>query len=193
MMPDPQMPVTPVAAVAAQSPDHPTRGRPDHAEARLFGDGVNFHPFDRARCRALTAGNLRAFKGRAGRAGTGQDPRPVAQKDLGIGADVDDQHHVLRLAGFFGQRHRRRISADMARDARQDIDPRAWVQRRKINLARIDGQAVRRGKGKGGLAQFHRIDPKEQVVHHRVADNHHLVDRGWLHPGLARDGGQPGR
>jgi hypothetical protein len=70
MMPEPQSPVTPVAAV---DPD----------------------PLDGARRGALARGELRALEGGAGGRGAGEDAVSVAEHDFGIGADIGDEHQFV--------------------------------------------------------------------------------------------------
>ena len=80
----------------------------DDAEARFLGDGVNLDPLNRAGGGTLARGNLRAFKRRAGGRGTGQHAGFIAQKQFGIGADIDDQHHFFGFVRFFRQAPPRR-------------------------------------------------------------------------------------
>jgi hypothetical protein len=51
----------------------------------------------------LARADLRALERGAGGRGTGQNAGLVAQEDLGIGADIDDEREVIGLIGFFGQ------------------------------------------------------------------------------------------
>ena len=130
MMPEPQTPVTPSRRVASAKPgssDHLSRA--DDLEARLERLGVDAHPLDGAGCGALAAGDLRALEGGAGRAGAGEQPLPVAQHDLGIGADIDDQRHLVDMMRGFRQDHAGGVGADMAGDAGQHEDPGVGMER----------------------------------------------------------------
>ena len=52
----------------------------------------------------------------------GKQPALVAQDDLGVRADVDDERHAVRQMRLLGQDDPGRIGADMAGDARQHVD-----------------------------------------------------------------------
>ena len=114
MMPEPQMPVTPILPVAAAKPSSSDqRSQPITLKRGSSVVPVDPHPLDRARRRPLAAGDLRALEGRAGRRRAGQQPVAVAEHDLGIGADVDHQRHLVlqhaapRRAARRRCRHRR--------------------------------------------------------------------------------------
>ena len=96
MMPEPQTPVTPVLAVAC---GEARLVRPevaaDHLEARLERLAIDAHALDRAGRGALAAGNLRALERRAGRRRAGEQPLAIAEHDLGVGADVDEQRQLV--------------------------------------------------------------------------------------------------
>ena len=57
--------------------------------------GIDAHALDGAGRGALAAGDLRALEGRAGRARAGEQPLAVAEHDLGVGADVDEQRDLV--------------------------------------------------------------------------------------------------
>ena len=63
----------------------------DHLESWLEGLAIDTHAFYRAGSGSLTAGDLRTFKRRAGRARCRQQPVAVADQYFGIRAHVDDQ------------------------------------------------------------------------------------------------------
>ena len=90
-MPEPQMPVTPVgdglgeARLVRPELEPMTRKRGSSVCA------VDPHAFDGAGRRALAGGDLRAFEGGAGGRGGREQPARVAEHDLGVGADVDDE------------------------------------------------------------------------------------------------------
>ena len=130
---------------------------------------------------------MRAFKRRAGGGRTGEHLRLVPQQNLGIGADIHDQHGFLGLVRLFGQRHRRAIRPDMPRDARQQIDPRGAVHRVEFQLACIETEAARRRQSERGLPQFHRINAQQQMMHHRIADKHQFINRLRVRLGLHAD------
>ena len=61
----------------------------------------------------------------------------------------------------------------MSGDARQDVDPGTGV-RLQIEVGRRDVEGVLHSESERGLAQRRRVQAQEQVVHDRVADQHHL-------------------
>ena len=97
MIPEPQMPVTPVSAVASAKP-----GSSDQASTpmtRKRGSSVvavDADALDGARRGALAAADLGALERRPGRARRGEQPVAVAEHDLGVRADVDDERHRAR-------------------------------------------------------------------------------------------------
>jgi hypothetical protein len=91
--------------------------------------GIDAHALDRTGRGALAAADLRALEGRAGRAGAGQQALVVAQHDLGIGADVDQQRHLFGQVGPLGQHHAGGVGAHVAGNTRQHIDARIAVDR----------------------------------------------------------------
>ena len=123
------MPVTPVDATASSKPgssDH--RSRADDAIARLERYGIDADALDGAGRGALAAGDLRAFEGGAGRRGAGEQAVLRAEHDLGIGADIDDEHVVFGILRRFREHDAGRVGADMAGDAGQDIDIGAGIE-----------------------------------------------------------------
>ncbi len=170
------MPVTPVRRVDASNPissDH--RRRPDDAEARLEGGLVDPDPLDRAGRGPLAAGDLRTLERRAGRRGGGEQPVARAQDDLGVRADVDDQRDLVREIRRLGQDHSGRVRADVARDAREQVDPRAGMAR-QVDLGGLDPDGAVCREGEGRRAEGRRVDPEQQVMHDRVADDRELED-----------------
>ena len=72
------------------------------------------------------------------------------------------------------ENHTRGIGADMARDAGQHVGLGMGMGGFDVQLARGQGNRLIAGEGKGRTAQLDRIDPQQQVVHHRVADEGEL-------------------
>ena len=178
MMPEPQMPVTPVAATAASKPgssDH--RSRADDLEARLERDGIDAHALDRAGRGALAATDLRALEGRAGRARAGEQAVAVAEHDLGVGADIDQQREFVAAGRAarpascprYRRRHGRRCRAAHRR-ARSGCSCRS-SSRPGGSSAAVGRQRERRA------AELDRIDAEQQVMHDRIADERRL--RGY--------------
>ena len=115
MIPEPQTPVTRDVREPGSSDQ---ASRPDHADARLERLGVDPHALDRAGRRPLAAADLRALERGAGGARRSEQPVAVAEHDLGVRADVDDQVDLVGRVRRLGEDHARRVGADVARDAR---------------------------------------------------------------------------
>ena len=90
----------------------------DHPEAGLERLRVDPHALDRARRGALAAADLRPLERRPGRARRGEQPVAVAEHDLGVRADVDDQVDLVAEIRRLGEDHAGRIGADVARRCR---------------------------------------------------------------------------
>ena len=114
----------------------------DHLEARLSVVAVDPHPLDRAGRRALAVGDLRALEGRAGRRGAGEQPLAVAQHDLGVGADIDQQHDLL-LSRAPRTARRRRCRRRRGRRCRAGYRRGRRVQL-QLQLAALDCRSARR-------------------------------------------------
>ncbi len=144
--------------------------RPDDLEARLERGGVDADALDGAGRGALAGRDLRALEGGACRRGGGHDAVAVAEDDLGIGADVDEQHHAVLPVRAFRQRRPGGIRPDMAGDAGQHVDARAGVDA-EPQVARPGVDGAGDGEREGCLAELGRVDAEEQMVHDRVADD----------------------
>ena len=186
MIPEPQTPVTPVVCGRrAEARLVRPQIAADHLEPGLERRPVDAHPLDRARRRALAARDLRPLEGRAGRRGAGEQALAVAEHDLGVGADVDQQRELVPEVRPLGEHDARRVRADMAGDAGQRIDEGA---RRDIEaevagarfVGRVDRQRERRP------AELGRIEAENEVMHDRVADDRHFEDLAARNAGLAR-------
>ncbi len=93
----------------------------DHLEAGLERVAVDAHSLDGAGRGALAAAELRALERRAGGAGGGELAMLVADDDLGVGADVDEQLHGGGAVRALGEDDRRGVGADVAGDARCQV------------------------------------------------------------------------
>ena len=67
-------------------------------------------------------GNLGAFKGWACRAAGAEHAVTVAQQNLAVGADVEDQPILILRIGRFRNQHAHIIGADMAGFTGRDVD-----------------------------------------------------------------------
>ena len=126
---------------------------------------------------------LGALEGGAGRRGAGEDAVAVAEQDLGVGADVDDEHQLVGLVRGLGEGDGGGVGADVAGDAGQDVDAGVRVQA-ELDLGRPEHQARGGGEREGGLAELGRVDAEQEVVHDRVADDHRLEDQLRVDAGL---------
>ena len=119
--------------------------------------------------RTLAAGDLRTFEGGTGRRRRRQQPVAIAQHDLGVGADIDDQGHLVGEMRRLGQDHAGCIGADMARDAGQHEDTRVRMDF-EIDLGGPDRDRPIGRERKGRTAELDRVNAEQQVMHDRIAD-----------------------
>jgi len=89
----------------------------DHLDSRLECRGIDTDALDRARRSALAAADLRTLERRPCGARAGEQPVAVAEDDLGVGADIDDERHRIRQVGPLGEHHARGVGADVPGDA----------------------------------------------------------------------------
>jgi hypothetical protein len=68
-----------------------------------------------------------------------------------------------------------RIGPDVAGDARQDVDPRPGVCL-ELQLRGPDADGAIRGQGERRGPERDRVDPEQEVMHDRVADDGELED-----------------
>ena len=193
MIPEPQIPVMPGrrAMPAAKAGSSDQASTPMTRKRGSSVAAVDPDALDGAGCGALAAGDLGAFEGRAGRARGGQQAALVAEDDLGVRADVDDERHPVRLVGLLGEDDPGRVGADMTGDARQDVDARARVRAQaELRSGRVDRPV--RGQRERRPAERGRVDAEQEVVHDRVADDRELEDLDALDAGTHRErGDQP--
>ena len=152
------------------------------------GDGAirpELHLLDCAGKAGHAAGNLAALEGRAGRAGGGEDPVPVAEDEFGVGADIHHGYEAILVRQVDGEHAGGRIGAHVAADDWQPVDPGLRVEveaevPRGRDQAGGAAPALRqldlRDRVVGALADRMHGKPEEQVAHGRVARDHHLVD-----------------
>src|SRR3546814_13450448 len=92
---------------------------------------VDAHALDGAGRRALAAGDLRALEGGAGRRRAGQQAVAVAEHDLGIGADVDHQGHLVGLVRRFREEDRKSVVSGKSVSVRGDLGGRRIITKKK--------------------------------------------------------------
>ena len=177
MMPEPQTPVMPLAAIASSKP-----GSSDHRSEPITlkrGSSVSRS----MRTRSIAPGAARCPQlicapSKAGPVGLEQATSrcAVAEHDFGVGADIDQQRQLVgrdraaRRAPCRRHPHRRDRRCTAARRcARCGCSLKsmlAGAQRERV----IGGERERRA------AELDRIDAEQQVMHDRIADQRHLED-----------------
>ena len=170
------MPVTPVACTLSRKPGSSDHSSP--ADDLYFGSSVT----GSMRTRSMAPGAARwppeiSAPSKAGPVGeeAATSRVAVAEHDLGIGADIDEQRDLVPAMRAFRQRRAGRVGADMAGDAGQGVDARALVDW-QAEIAGAEVQRVGDGEREGRAAELGRIDAEEEVVHDRIADEDAFED-----------------
>ena len=117
----------------------------DQLEARLAGGPVDAHALDRARRGALAVRDLRALKGRAGRAAAAQQPSRLPSTISALVPTSMISVMVVLLLGRLGDQHAQVVRADMAGLERQQVNVRGRVQL-DAQVARLDVERRVRGR-----------------------------------------------
>ena len=91
--------------------------------------------------------------------------------------DVDEEAHLVGEVRRLGEDDAGGVRADVAGDARQDVRARAGVHG-EAELARGQPDGLVDGERERRAAERRRIDPEQEVVHDRVADERDLEDVG---------------
>ncbi len=180
MIPDPQIPVTAPKSKPGSS-DHiswPMTEKRDSNVARS------------TRTRSMAPGAARCpdeicAPSKAGPVGLEAASRRslIPQHQLGVGADVYQQLQTLATMRALRQHRPGGVGADMAGDARKRIDPSATVGAQpEVGCGSVEGRRGDQSEGSG--AQLPGVEPEDQVVHDRVADEAQLEDVIPIDPGL---------
>ena len=127
------------------------------------------------RRRPLAAADLGALERRTGRARRREHPFPVAEHDLGVGADVHHEADLIPLIGRLGEDDARAIGTHVPRHAREHIHPRPRMELEVECACEQIDRAVDRERERR-LAQLHRIQAEQEVVHDRIADHRDVED-----------------
>ena len=112
---------------AADSLGAPRRRSPELKLAVV----VDRHFLDGAIQRRHAASDRAAFERRARRTRCGQNPMPVADDQLGIGADIHDGNQALFMRQVHGQHAGGGIGAHVAADDRRAVDARLGMDRQQ--------------------------------------------------------------
>ena len=187
MMPEPQMPVTPVAAVAAANP-----GSSDHRSQPItLKRGSSVATSMRTRSMAPGAARcpqLICAPSKAGPVGLEQASRrrllPSTISAL-VPTSTSSVTSSLR-SGPLGQHHTRGIGPHMAGNTRQHIDARIAMDM-EIDLHRPQRDGAVGGQRKRRATELDRVDAQQQVVHDGIADEGGLQDVGGGDADLPRD------
>ena len=147
---------------------------PDHLERRLERLAVDPHALDGARRGALPAADLGTLERRSGRARRGVLAGAVAEHDLGVRADVDEQLHRVATVRALGEQGRRRVGADVTGDARPGVERRR--RQVEVEVARQADHRLVGGEHERRRPERRRVDAEGDVMHDRVADEHDLED-----------------
>ena len=110
----------------------------------------------------------------------------VAEHDLGVGADVDDQRHARRPGAAPRPGSRRPCRRRRGRRCRAARRPGRRDGRAGPSSAAVVAHGPVGGQRERRAAERRRVDAEQEVVHDRVADDRQLEDLVALDAGLAR-------
>ena len=145
----------------------------DHAEHDLVAGDA--HRLDRAVGGPHAAADLRRLEGRPGGCGGGEQPLGVAERDLTVRADVDEQAQPLVAGHAGGQQARDDVAADVRAECREDVRVRPRVHG-DAEVGRPHERVARGGHDERSHADGLGIDAEHQLRHRRVARERDLVD-----------------
>ena len=152
--------------------------RPDDAECRLHRILVDLHGFDRTVCCTHAAGDIAALKRRACRAGAGHHEIAVAEDQLAVRAEVDEERKFVLIPDKARECTCGDIAANIRADVRRQQNFRVRVGREAEILGR---HATPLEKRRDIRLHAHgvRVHAQKQMVHRRVrrdADAEHTRD-----------------
>ena len=84
-------------------------------ETDLLGLFIDDNLFNRSWSSTHSEFHLSALKGRAGGAGCGDQLLPIAQNELAIRSDINDQFDAILIIGFFGNQNPYIVRTDKTR------------------------------------------------------------------------------
>ena len=135
----------------------------------------DLHALDRALGGAHAAADLGRLEGRAGGRRGGQHALVGAERDLAVGADVDEQPHALVAREAGGQHAGHDVAADVGAERREDDGRRARVDG-DAEVARQRRRQVVRGDDERRHRERLGVDAERELGHRHVADDDDLVD-----------------
>ena len=150
--------------------------RADDPEPRLERLPVDPHPLDRARRGPLAAADLGALEGRARSGLEAASRKSRLPRTISAFVPTSTTSSTTSLSvGRLGEDDPGRVGPDVAGDARQDVDAGAGMRPElQLRGADADGPIRRQGERRG--AERDRVDPEQEVMHDRVADDRELED-----------------
>ena len=146
---------------------------PDHSELERVA--AHLHDLDGARRRPHAAPDGGALERRAGRGGGGEEPVAVAEHELAVRADVQEQPHPRVAVHSRCQEPGDDVAADVSAEGREDhgtgtgVDPDSDVRRQDL------GEQPRR-HDEGRHPERLGIDAERDVGHGGIAGDRDLVD-----------------
>ena len=178
------MPTRTSSATASTSPEP---HRPDRIHVadhlQVHAGLVDRDDLDGPGSRAHPAADRRRLEGRAGRRGRRHEPLAVAEDDLAVGPDVDEQPQPLVAVHAGGQRAGDDVAADVRAEGREAEGARPRVQV-EPELAREQGRVGLGRQDERRHAQRLGVDAEGDLGHRGVARDGHLVDLARVDPGL---------
>ena len=138
--------------------------------------GIDAHALDGAGGGALAAGDLGAFEGRPGGRGGGEHAVAVSEHDLGVGADIDEQHHVVLAMRAFRRAWRRPRRRRHGRRCRAGYRRACPSLQGEVEFLGRGVHGARDGEREGRAAQLGRVDAEEEMMHDRIADEDAVED-----------------
>ena len=159
----------------AGAADADRRFAADDGVARLHRLGVDRAGIDRAVGGAHAAGDVAALERRARRAGAAHQEFVVAEHQLAVRAQVDEQRQLLAVPDHRGERAGGDVAADVAADVRRKDQLCLRVQ---AEAQLVGAEVVGQEEAGDVRLHAHRIgeQAQQQVVHGGVAGQAHAVD-----------------
>ena len=144
---------------------------------------AQLHALDRAVGRAHAAADLRRLEGRAGGRRGGDHAVLVAQRDLRVRADVDEQPQALVARQPRGEDPRDDVAADVGAERREREGGRARVHG-DAEVGGLQRRRLVRGDDERRHGERLRVDAERELRHRHVAAQRDLVDLARVDAGL---------
>ena len=132
---------------------------------------------DRSRCGAHAVADGRGLEGGPGWCSRGHEALAVADHDLAVGADVDEQAQSLVTVHPGRQGARDDVAADVGAEGGEDDRTRMRVQCH-TEVDGLEAGVVAAGQDERRDAERLGVDAEEELHHRRVAGDGDLVDVG---------------